>query len=92
MSEAFDALQKTIAEAEQTVDTAISLVDRLQAENKQLRAENERLSADGIHTCHDQCPRYACVLRRERDAALADVERLRQALRVLPFKDGNKYE
>lgn len=29
--------------AEQTVDTAIALVDRLMAENKQLRAENERL-------------------------------------------------
>ena len=85
MSDALDALQKTVAEA-------CALIDRLMAQNKQLRAENERLTADGIHTCHDQCPRYACVLRRERDAALADVERLRQALRILPFKDGNKYE
>ena len=36
MSEAFDALQKTVAEA-------CALIDRLQAENKQLRADNERL-------------------------------------------------
>lgn len=24
--------------------------------------------ANGIHTCHDQCPRAMCALRRERDA------------------------
>jgi len=70
MSATLDALQKTVAQA-------CALIDRLGAENKRLRAENEWLSADGIHTCHDQCPRYACVLRRERDAALADVEQLR---------------
>lgn len=81
MSDAFDALQKAVTQA-------CALIDLLQKENKRLRAENERLTADGIHTCHDQCPRYACVLRRERDTALSDVERLRQALRTLPFKGG----
>ena len=40
-----------------------------------LRAEVERLSYDGIHTCHDDCPRLPCVQRRE-------IERLREALRA----------
>jgi hypothetical protein len=40
-----------------------------------LRAEVERLSYDGIHTCHDGCPRLPCVQRRE-------IERLRVALRA----------
>lgn len=34
-------------------------------------AEVERLRLDGIHTCHDECPRIACVQRRE-------IERLRR--------------
>lgn len=41
-----------------------------------LRAEVERLTVDGIHSCHDQCPRIACVQRRE-------IERLRAALTYL---------
>jgi hypothetical protein len=44
------------------------------AEAEALRAEVERLSYDGIHTCHDGCPRLPCVQRRE-------IERLREALR-----------
>jgi hypothetical protein len=47
-----------------------------QAEADALRAEVERLSYDGIHTCHDGCPRLPCVQRRE-------IERLREALEML---------
>jgi hypothetical protein len=43
------------------------------SEAEALRAEVERLSYDGIHTCHDDCPRLPCVQRRE-------IERLREAL------------
>jgi hypothetical protein len=46
-----------------------------QAEADALRAEVERLTYDGIHTCHDGCPRLPCVQRRE-------IERLREALRA----------
>ena len=73
------------------MNEAADTIDRLTAENKQLREDNDALLVDRNHTCNDQrCQRVACVLRRERDAALADVERLRQALRVLPFKEGFK--
>lgn len=39
MSEALDALQKTVT-------AACALIERLGAENKRLRAENERLRAE----------------------------------------------
>ena len=43
--------------------------DRIEA----LEAENERLTYNGIHTCHDECPRLPCVQRRE-------IAQLREAL------------
>ena len=42
----------------------------LEQENRKLRDE---LSGRGVHTCHDQCQRVACVQRRE-------IVRLRVAL------------
>ena len=36
----------------------------------------EHLFASGIHTCHADCQRPMCVLRRERDKALADLARV----------------
>jgi hypothetical protein len=30
----------------------------------ELEDENGRLQGDGMHTCHDNCPRLACVQRR----------------------------
>jgi hypothetical protein len=41
-----------------------------------LQAEVERLTYDGIHTCHDDCPRLPCVQRREIDALRAEVAEL----------------
>jgi hypothetical protein len=42
-------------------------------------AERERMKYDGIHTCHDQCQRPACVairnaVEREREACAQVVE------------------
>jgi hypothetical protein len=42
------------------------------AEIRSLRTEIERREYDGIHTCHDQCQRAACVLRRELGIDLYD--------------------
>lgn len=36
----------------------------------------DHLFASGIHTCHADCQRPMCVLRRERDKALADLARV----------------
>ena len=48
---------------------AAEAADRIEA----LQAEIERLTYDGIHTCHDDCPRLPCVQRREIDALQAEV-------------------
>jgi len=42
------------------------------AELRTLRAELERRKYDDIHTCHDECQREACVLRREIKALRAE--------------------
>jgi hypothetical protein len=64
------------------------------AEIRSLRAEIERRKYDGVHTCHDQCQRVACVLRRENEALRAQVEQeragivaflRREAARETPF-------
>jgi hypothetical protein len=54
--------------------------DALLARIAALNVELERRAADGIHTCHDQCQRVACVLRRENDALNAEVARGNAAL------------
>lgn len=57
------------------------------AEIRSLRVELERRKYDGIHTCHDQCQRVACVLRRENEALRAQVEQERAA-KYSTFTDG----
>jgi HAMP domain-containing protein len=59
-------------------EVAAEAADRIEA----LQAEIERLTYDGIHTCHDHCPRLPCVQRREIEELQAEVERLREALRA----------
>jgi hypothetical protein len=49
---------------------------RLERERDKAIRQFENLKASSIHTCHDQCQRPMCVLRRERDEA-------REALREL---------
>jgi hypothetical protein len=36
----------------------------------------ENLKASAIHTCHDQCQRPMCVLRRERDEVMRQIKEL----------------
>jgi hypothetical protein len=53
----------------------------------------EHLFARGIHTCHDDCQRPMCVLRRERDKALADLAALRARVESATpdhFRDATK--
>ena len=46
---------------------------KLERERNQAR---DRQWADGIHSCHNECARPMCVLRRERDEARKDVRDL----------------
>ena len=62
---------------------AAGAIIALQAEVNALRAESARFKVDGIHTCHAECPRWPCVLRRENDALRARVAVLEQAGRML---------
>jgi hypothetical protein len=47
-----------------------------------LLAEIKWLTYDGIHTCHDDCPRLPCVQRREIDGLRADVRHLMNELQA----------
>jgi hypothetical protein len=71
-------LERELADAIRERDNALSDwkqadTDSIRAihERNEARAEVERLDVAGIHSCHDNCPRYACTLRRERDQARA---------------------
>lgn len=52
--------------------------DRIEA----LQAKVDRLTYDGIHTCHDDCPRLPCVQRREIDALRGEIRRLTNELQA----------
>ena len=56
----------------------------------------ERLTYDGIHTCHDDCPRLPCVQRREIDALRGEIRRLTNELQAhkdaLAQVKGSSYE
>ena len=61
-----------------------------------LQAEIERLTFDGIHTCHDDCPRLPCVQRREIDGLRAVLRHLMNELQAhkdaLAQDKGSSYE
>jgi hypothetical protein len=45
---------------------------KLERERDEAREALENYTASTVHSCHDQCKRPFCVLRRERDEARAD--------------------
>jgi hypothetical protein len=66
-------------------DEAKALVDLLNKQDSELtaaRAEIERLDVSGIHSCHDKCQRWTCVMRRERDEARAEIEKPTECYKV----------
>lgn len=69
---AFDGQKQRIAELDQAVSdwSHKAALHKAEADAHKMRIaklerENERLQLDGIHTCHNQCRRIACVQRRE---------------------------
>jgi hypothetical protein len=51
-------------------------------------AERERMEFDGIHTCHVECPRPACVAGRDARAKAAKAERERCILILETLHNG----
>jgi len=64
------------------------IIAQAAAEIRSLRAEVQRLTYDGIHTCHDACPRLPCVQRREIEALTAENAKLRKALEYIVWYHG----
>jgi hypothetical protein len=65
-----------IQKAKQADEAANDLVAELIDTRREWKEELERERAHAIHTCHDQCQKPMCVLRRERDKERALADRL----------------
>ncbi len=74
MDDLIERLEKKATYTDQTFsNSSLGLLYReAAAELRTLRAELERRKYDGLHTCHAECQREACVLRREVDALRAE--------------------
>jgi NifB/MoaA-like Fe-S oxidoreductase len=70
------AARSTIADHRARITEMWDALETLRRERDEAIRQLENLKAVSIHTCHDQCQRPMCVLRRERDEA-------REALREL---------
>ena len=53
----------------------VELLNRMERERSDAIRQFENLKAAAIHTCHEQCQRPMCVLRRERDELIYISER-----------------
>jgi len=58
----------------------VELLNKQDSELTAARAELERLDTAGIHSCHDNCQRPNCVLRRELKAVTEQRDGLRSGI------------
>ena len=70
-------------------EAIFAAMEKLERELAEAKQEIERLDTRGIHSCHDNCQRPMCVLRRElktvtdqRDEALSDLEFRRDLYKI----------
>jgi hypothetical protein len=56
---------------------------KLERERDEAIRQLENLKASAIHTCHDQCQRPMCVLRRERDESRELAQQMSESNQVL---------
>jgi hypothetical protein len=54
---------------------------QLERERDEARRKLNNLDVTAIHSCHNECQRPVCVLRRERDEALEKLSAVWQSLR-----------
>ena len=62
--------------AQKVIRDAADKIEELERERDEARMQLENIKAISTHTCHAQCQRPMCVLRRERDEALAVADTL----------------
>jgi hypothetical protein len=55
---------------------------RITEQRDRLAEEVENLKASGIHTCHDQCKRPMCAMRRQRDRLAEAIRKHRDELEL----------
>jgi hypothetical protein len=60
---------EAIRQRNETNESSKYAVDYAMRERDEAIRQLENIKASSIHTCHDQCQRPMCVLRRERDEA-----------------------
>jgi len=76
---------------EQGFSAAVELlmpeIQMLQAENAELKNKIEFIQTDTIHTCHNKCQRYACVMRREIESLTRKNEILMKSLRFYSSRE-----
>ena len=66
-----------------TPNEMLSMIAQLWRQRDEARRQFENLKAAAIHTCHDQCQKPMCVLRRERDEAREKIKRQAERIRQL---------
>jgi hypothetical protein len=73
----------TDAAANDSIVKVYETSQKLERELTIALAEIDRLDVAGIHTCHSECQKSNCVLRRELTAVTEQRDRLAEALRKL---------
>jgi hypothetical protein len=74
---------EAIRQRNETNESSKYAVDYAIRERDEAIRQLENLKAAAIHTCHDQCQRPMCVLRRERDEAREKIKRQAERIRQL---------
>jgi seryl-tRNA synthetase len=67
---------KNLLKLEQTT------LESVTEQRDRLAEEIENLKASGIHTCHDQCKRPMCAMRRQRDGLAEALREIKNELGV----------
>jgi hypothetical protein len=76
-------LERELTRSKTLAEENGKLAHKTACELAEAKQEIERLDTRGIHSCHDNCQRPNCVLRRELKAVTEQRDRLAEAL--LPF-------
>jgi hypothetical protein len=63
------AINQDIKFAQKAMRQAADRMEELERERDEAREVLENYKSTTIHSCHDQCERPMCVMRRERDEA-----------------------